>query len=43
MPTEVVTLRRGEDGELLDEHEDDNNYTPSSTTEDILARAMAEL
>lgn len=44
VPEEVVTLRRGEDGELMDEHADtDDNYTPSASVEDILARAMAEL
>lgn len=42
-PTEVVTLKCGEDGELLDEEGEETDYTPSPVVEDILARAMAEL
>ena len=41
-PVEVVTLRRGEDGELLDE-DPLESYLPDVNTDDARTRAMAEL
>ena len=41
-PVEVVTLRRGEDGELLDQ-DPLESYLPDVNTDDARTRAMAEL
>ena len=43
VPEEVVTLRRGEDGELMDEHETEDWLVTSPEGDDIRARALADL
>ena len=42
-PQEVVTLRRGEDGELHDENEEEDWLVTSPEVDDIRARALADL
>ena len=42
-PQEVVTLRRGEDGELYDENETEDWLVTSPEVDDIRARALADL
>ena len=42
-PQEVVTLRRGEDGELHDENETEDWLVTSPEVDDIRARALADL